>query len=89
MVQFSGVTPNPRQSNAANYQLPTKNAPHFSLFFSFFLYFSQKRTYFSLFFSIFLHFSPFFSIFFLPILPKPPKPTHQPSFLPQKPTSHF
>ena len=70
----------------SSYQLRTKNAAHF---FAFFLSFSQKRTYFSPFFSIFLYFSSFFSLFFLPVLPKPPNLTHQPSFLSQKPTSHL
>ena len=65
---------------------PTKNAAHF---FSFFLYFSQKRTYFSQFFTIFHIFSHFFTIFFLPILPKPRNLPHQPSFLTQKSTSHL
>ena len=47
------------------------------------------RRIFSLFFAFFLTFSHFFSIFPLPIPPKLPKPTHQPSFLTQKTTSHF
>ncbi len=63
---------------------PTKNAAHFSHFFSLFRIFSQKRTCFSHFFAFFLSFSHFFTIFFLPILPKPPKLPNRPSFSAQK-----
>jgi len=84
------TTPAPSQIGHCRYLLwGTKNAPHFSPFFSIFLHFSQKRTYFSPFFFIFLYFSPFFSIFFLPILPNHYNHTPKTSFLPQKPTSHF
>ncbi len=62
------------------------------IFFHFFSIFPKNVPiflYFSLFFAFFLYFSSFFSIFFLPILPKPPKLTHQPSFSTQKTTSPF
>jgi len=48
--------------------------------------FAQKARTFANFLSLFANFCPFFTKFFLPILPKPYKLTYKTSFFAQKPT---
>jgi len=63
---FGQLSPNSQLQRTTNYKLRTKNAPHFSLFFSFFPKNVPIFRNFSPFFAIFLTFSPFFSYLFCP-----------------------